>query len=179
MVVGGGPVAASKVAPLLRAGAHVRVVAPLLHDDIIEAHASGAHAGFELQSRAFEARDLADAWLVVSAAPPDVNREVVAVAEALRVFVVAVDDSAVATAYGAGLIERGGITLAISSGGAAPGLVHLARRALEAILPDDVERWTETARLSREEWKKSGVPMGARVPLLLAALNDLYAKEAS
>ena len=45
-----------------------------------------------LARRSFEAIDLADVWLVVAAAPPEVNRTVAAAAESQRLFVLAVDD---------------------------------------------------------------------------------------
>ena len=45
-----------------------------------------------LECRRFRPHDLEGAWLVVAAAPPEVDREVVAAAAARGVFVNAVDD---------------------------------------------------------------------------------------
>jgi siroheme synthase-like protein len=99
---------------------------------------------------------------------------VAAAAESLRLFVLAVDDTSAASAYGAGTLRRGGVTVAVSTDGRAPALAGLLREALEAVLPDDLEDWTATAERARAAWRASGVPMAERRPRLLEALNRLY-----
>ncbi len=168
VVVGGGPVAASKIASLLAAQAAVTVVAPDVVDEIVE-------SGVEIVGREFTASDLDAAWFVVAAAPPDVNREVAAAAEARRLFVNAVDDPAHASAYLGGVVRKHGVTLAISTDGRAPALAGLLREGLEATLPDDVGEWMAAADAARHEWRATGVPMASRRPRLLAAINALYA----
>src|SRR5690242_15910714 len=106
VLVGGGRVAASKLKQLLAVGALVRVVAPEISDEI---------ADVEIVRRPFAPADLDDAWLVVAAATPAVNREVAAAAEARRIFVNAVDDPANATAFLSGVVRRDGVTVAIST----------------------------------------------------------------
>jgi siroheme synthase-like protein len=142
-----------------------------VHDDIVR-------AGVRVAQRAFEPPDLEGVWFVVAAATPEVNRQVAEAAEARRVFVNAVDDPANATAYLSGIVERDGVTIAISTGGDAPGLTALLRQALDAVLPDDVGRWVAEARRRREAWKRDRVPMDERRPLLLQALNRLYERPA-
>jgi len=172
LLVGGGRVAEAKLRQLVAAGADVRVVAPAIGAPI-------RAAGVEIAEREFEEGDVDGAWLVVAAATPEVNRHVAAAAELRRVFVNAVDDPSNATAYLSGVLRRGGVTIAISTSGDAPGLTALLREALEAVLPVDLERWAAVARLRRRTWKRDGVPMESRKPLLLRALNDLYAKGSS
>ena len=118
--------------------------------------------------------DLDGAWLVVAAATPEVNRHVAEVAERLRLFVNAVDDPANATAFLSGVVRRDGVTLAISTSGAAPALTALLREGLEALLPRDLATWMWQARSARVAWRREGVPMDARKPRLLQALNELY-----
>ena len=77
---------------------------------------------------------------MVAAATPEVNRGVAAAAESQRLFVLAVDDPSAASAYGAGTLRRGGVTVAVSTDGRAPALAGLLREGLEAVLPDDLER---------------------------------------
>jgi len=48
------------------------------------------------------------------------------------------------------------------------------REALDAWLPGDLERWMTAADEARREWRRDGVPMEARRPLLLDTLNRLY-----
>src|SRR4029079_8931890 len=132
-------------------------------------------SGVDVIQKAFEPRDLDGAWFVVAAAPPAVNRAVAAEAERLRLFVNAVDDPANATVYLGGVVRRPGVTLAISTDGAAPALAGLLREAIDHMLPDDLtlSQWNARAREIRQSWRARGVPMDARRPELLEALNAL------
>ena len=171
VVVGGGPVAASKIDGLLAAGADVTVVAPDIRPEI-------ARPGITLIKRPFDSADLDGVWWVVAAAPPDVNRQVLLAAEPRRVFVNAVDDPPNATAYLGGVVRRSGVTIAISTDGRAPALSGLLREALDAWLPADMEEWMAVSDAARRAWRKEGVPMAQRRPQLLEALNRLYADKA-
>jgi uroporphyrin-III C-methyltransferase/precorrin-2 dehydrogenase/sirohydrochlorin ferrochelatase len=172
LLVGGGTVAASKLRMLLDARARVTVVAPDIRPDILAADVT-------LVRRPFKASDLDGHWLVVAAAPPDVNREVSAAAEARRIFVNAVDDPRNATAYLGGVLRRDGVTVAISTDGRAPALAGLLREALGEVLPEDLARWVTEADIQRRAWKADGTPMNERRPLLLDALNRLYARHSA
>jgi len=88
----------------------------------------------------------------------------------------AVDDPSNATAFLSGVVRRDGVTVAISTGGDAPGLTALVREALDAMLPRDLGEWMREARRQRAAWRRQRVPMAARRPLLLEALNRLYEK---
>lgn len=166
VIVGGGEVAAAKLDGLLAAGARVTVVAP--------------HVVPQIRSRAtvvqaeFAPAHLDGARWVIAAATPQVNREVAAAAAARGLFVNAVDDPGVATAYLGGVVRRGDIEIAISTRGIAPALAGLLREALDAILPEDVEKWIDVAAAARRDWKRAGVPMPERRPLLLRALERIY-----
>lgn len=167
LLVGAGPVAASKLGGLRAAGADVVVVAPDVRPEI-EA------AGFPVLKRAFEPADLDGAWLVVAAAPPEVNRAVAAAAGERRIFVNAADDVAHATAYLGGVLRRGRFTIALSTEGRAPALAGLVREGLEALLPDEIDSWVAEAARVRERQRAADVPFDRRRPQLLEALNGLY-----
>jgi uroporphyrin-III C-methyltransferase/precorrin-2 dehydrogenase/sirohydrochlorin ferrochelatase len=167
VVVGGGPVAASKLRGLVEAGARVTVIAPAIVDEI------RAQPVTILETE-FRPAHLAGAFWVVAAATPDVNRDVAAAAAVRGLFVNAVDDVVSATAYLGGVVRRGPVELAISTGGLAPALAGLLREALDAILPDDLETWITVAKDARRDWKRAGVPMEQRRPLLLRALERIY-----
>jgi uroporphyrin-III C-methyltransferase/precorrin-2 dehydrogenase/sirohydrochlorin ferrochelatase len=168
VVVGAGQVATAKLPALRAAGADLVVIAPQVSEAI-------ASSGVEVRRRPFAPSDLDEAWFVVAAAPPEVNRQVAAAAAERRIFVNAVDDPAHATAYLGGVVRRDGITLAISTDGAAPALAGLLREGLDSLLPRDLARWMAAARWQRAKWKRDGVPMEQRRPRLLEALNELYA----
>jgi siroheme synthase-like protein len=170
LLVGGGRVATSKLRGLLAAGARVRVVAPLVSPEI-------ERAGVEVLRRAFVPEDLDGAFFAVAAAPHEVNREVTAAADARGIFVNAVDDAQSASAFLGGIVRKGGVTVAVSTEGRAPALAGLLREALESMLPDDVSAWVETGEKVRAGWRANGIPMGARRPLLLRALLELYPEE--
>src|SRR5688572_26374287 len=74
MVVGGGPVAATKANALLQGGAHVRVIAPSLSDEM-----NGLAKQFALNTevREFANDDLDNVWLVIAATDsPEVHQQV-------------------------------------------------------------------------------------------------------
>ena len=167
LLVGGGKVAAGKLDGLLAAGAIVTVVAPEIREEL-------QRPGVALERRPFDPADLEGAWWVVAAAPPVVNRAVLEAAEARRVFVNAVDDPPNATAYAGGIVRRSGVTVAFSTGGRAPALAGLLREALDAWLPEDLDTWMQAADEARRQWRRDGVPMEQRRPLLLETLNRLY-----
>ncbi|HUJ63419.1 MAG TPA: bifunctional precorrin-2 dehydrogenase/sirohydrochlorin ferrochelatase [Kofleriaceae bacterium] len=187
VIVGGGTVAAQKLDGLLAAGAEVTVVAPRVLDAIrLRASASPGEAlerSGATRSRLtvieaeFRPAHLARARWVVAAATPAVNADVAAAAASRGLFVNAVDDVASATAYLGGVVRRGDVEVAISTGGRAPALAGLLREALDALLPDDLERWIEVASEARAEWKRGRVPIAERRPLLLRALDRLYRHE--
>jgi uroporphyrin-III C-methyltransferase/precorrin-2 dehydrogenase/sirohydrochlorin ferrochelatase len=188
VVVGGGTVAAGKLSLLIDAGAHITVVAPAISEAIRARAAalpvpSAEHApptaSLRLIERGFAPSDLDGARWVTAAATPEVNREVARAADARGLFVNAVDDVASASAYLGGVVRRGPVELAISTGGLAPALAGLLREALEAVLPEDLARWIDVAKAARADWKRAGVPMAERRPLLLRALDRVYNHQTS
>ena len=167
LVVGGGRVAAGKLRALLDAGACVTVVAPTVVGDI-------ASAPVRVIARPFEPTDLEGSCFVVAAAPPEVNAAVAREASTRGLFVNAVDDVEHASAYAGAVLRRDGVTVAISTDGAAPALAGLLREALDDVLPRDLEAWMTCARDERVRWLAANVPMESRRPLLLDALVRLY-----
>ena len=163
VIVGGGPVAASKLDGLLAAGARVTIVSPTLDRGCRRPDVTWV-------ARGFVDADLDDARFVIAAAPPAVNRAVAAAAAARNLFVNAVDDRASATAYLGGVVRRGDVTIAISTGGAAPALAGLLREAVAALLPDDLDAWLATAVALRAELRGTDVPLAERRDRLFAAL---------
>ena len=168
VVIGGGPVAASKLEALLNAGADITVVAPEIVSEI-------RNSSVTILERSFRLSDLDGAWLVVAAATPAVNRAVAQAAETRHIFVNAVDDPPNASIYLGGVVRRAGVTFAISTDGRAPALAGLFREALDSLLPTrDLEQWMAEAAQLRRHWQKNAVPMQNRRPELLESLIRLY-----
>jgi siroheme synthase-like protein len=173
LVVGAGAVAERKIADLLAAGACVRVVAPEATARVQELARAKRVAW---QARALRAADLDGAWLAIAAtSDPRAQRLARAAADRRRVFLVAVDDVANATAYAGSIVRRGGFTVAISSSGQTPALTRLFREVLEEALP--AEDWARAARAMRARWKRDGTPMADRFGELVRAFAARAAKQ--
>ncbi|MCC7043464.1 MAG: bifunctional precorrin-2 dehydrogenase/sirohydrochlorin ferrochelatase [Acidobacteria bacterium] len=168
LVVGGGPVATSKLEGLLAAGAEITVVAPDVTGTIRQ-------AGVRVLQRPFEESDLDGVWYVVAAATPEVNAAVAKAAGARQLFVNAVDDPPNATAYLGGVVRRGVAAIAISTGGRAPALAGLLRESIDALLPgdEDLEAWAREGDALKRQWRSTGVPMDAR----RAQMAEVIARE--
>ncbi|MFA6986227.1 MAG: siroheme synthase CysG [Arenimonas sp.] len=136
LVVGGGPVAARKVAALLDAGAQVRVGAPTLNMALAQLLEAGRiqHSVGE-----FQPDWLDGAWLGIAATDDaQVNRAVAAAGAARQIWVNAVDDARASSVHVPARIERGPLQLAISSGGGAPMLARHLRERLETELDESL-----------------------------------------
>jgi len=167
LVVGGGAVAAAKVKALAPTGARLTVIAPEIDPDIV---ASGAM----VRRRRVRDSDLREAWFVIAAASPRVNKRVARAARTRRVFVNAVDDPPNASAYLGGVLRRDGITVAISTSGRAPALAGLLRQAIDLLLPADLSTWLAESDRLRESWRRRRTSMPKRRPALARAILRLY-----
>jgi uroporphyrin-III C-methyltransferase/precorrin-2 dehydrogenase/sirohydrochlorin ferrochelatase len=133
LVVGGGQVAARKVAWFLKAGAQVTVVAPELHPELVALAERGALIHIAAQ---FGETHLGNAVAVVAATDDaDTNAGVSHAARARRIPVNVVDDPALSTFIFPAIIDRSPILVAVSSSGHAPVLARWVREQIEALLP--------------------------------------------
>ena len=131
-VIGGGEVAARKVATLLREGARVRVVSPELGGEM-RALVMSPH--LELVEREYREGDLADSTLAFAATDePSVNAAVYREAEANGVPVNVADDPAHCTFYMPATVYRDPIAIAISTEGASPALARHLREKIEEVI---------------------------------------------
>ena len=168
LVVGAGSVAERKIAALVDAGARVKVVAPEAVEPVRRLSDTKA---LEWHPRRFEDADLEGVWLVMAAtSDPEVQRLVGDGARARRVFCVAVDDPANATAYSGAVVRRPPFLIAISSSGATPALTRLVREIIEYVLPGD--EWVEHARQLKAKWLADGTPMADRFSQLVREWKD-------
>src|SRR5690606_9810199 len=95
VVVGGGPVAARRVAGLLDAGAAVTVVAPELCDEL-----AALLERIAWEARTYDEGDLAGAWVVQTATGDHATDALVAAhAEAERIWCVRADDAEHSSAW--------------------------------------------------------------------------------
>ncbi|SFR10191.1 precorrin-2 dehydrogenase/sirohydrochlorin ferrochelatase family protein [Desulfoscipio geothermicus] len=129
LVVGGGRVAERKVRALVRCGAHVYVVSPVLTAGLQEMLDHGQiiyRRGF------YQTADLDGVFLVISATDNEEVNNVVAVDCAGRnILVNVVDDPPRCNFFVPSVVHRGALQLAISTGGKSPHLAKTLRQSLE------------------------------------------------
>lgn len=141
LVVGGGPVAAGRIQQLVEVGARVTVVSPVVTSEIQLLADAGL---IVLLHRGYSRGDCAGARLVFTASNDKaVNAAVVAEARSLNVLANAADEPELCDFFMPSIGREGPITVAVSTGGAAPGLSrHLRQRIMSGVGP-------EYARLAR------------------------------
>lgn len=146
LVVGGGPVAARKVAGLLRAGAVVTVVAPDAVPEIAEDPDVRWHA------REYRRGEVASYRLaVVATDDPAVNTQVARDGEAANVFVNAADDPANCSFILPAVVRRGDLLLTVSTNGRSPAFARWSRRHLEDTFTVDHGRVVDVLSGIRDE----------------------------
>lgn len=128
VVVGGGAVAARKVAALLDSGARVRVISPVLHPHFVQFEQAIEHV-----ARAYAPGDLQDVALAIAATDRrEVNAQVADEARLHGILHNIADDPDKSSFHTLGAVWRGDVLLAASTGGDSPALAALMRRKLLA-----------------------------------------------
>ena len=129
LVVGGGAVAERKVRTLLQCDASVKVISPRL-TGALQKLVEGATIGY--LPRGYEAGDLKGAFLVIAASDdPEVNSKVWREASELGVLANVADKPEECNFILPSILRRGGLTLAVGTGGASPALARKLREDLE------------------------------------------------
>ena len=129
LVVGGGDVAARKVASLLECGASVRVVSPTLLPELETLAGEGQITALR---RPFTSADTTGASLVIAATnQPAVNRLVALDCRQKKIPVNVVDAPELCDFLVPATIRRGPLTIAVSTGGTLPAMARKIRRKLE------------------------------------------------
>jgi len=151
LVVGGGAVAARKVALIRRAGAQVTVVSPELCDELQELADSGA---VSYQARGFQAEDIDAPVLVIAATDqPDVNEQVAKLARARGIPFNMVDNPELGSFIMPSIVDRSPVQIAVSTGGASPVLARMIRTKLEGCIPASYGRLAALVDGFREKVK--------------------------
>ena len=126
VVVGGGRIAERKVLSLIKAGAEVTVVSPLLTGRLQKEKEAKRLRHI---SRTYRPGDLKDSFLVIAATDsPEVNRKVAGDAPAL---VNVVDVPCECNFIAPSVVKRGPLVLAISTSGTSPAFAKAIRKEIE------------------------------------------------
>jgi precorrin-2 dehydrogenase/sirohydrochlorin ferrochelatase len=126
LVVGGGNIAFRKVESLLASGASVKVVSPEIAAEIETLE------GIEIVRRKFRVDDLDGMFLVISATDNrEVNEQVATAARERAMLVNVVDVPDLCNFYVNAQVQRGDLSISVSTGGASPAMARRIREELE------------------------------------------------
>ena len=151
VVVGGGEVAARKVALLQRAGANVTVISPQLSESLQRRLAAGEIAH---KAKNFEPQDIEQCVLVVAATDDtEVNCKVSEIAQQKNLPVNVVDQPELCSFIVPSIIDRSPVQVAVSTGGASPVLARLLRARLETLIPTSYGRLASLMEEFRDKVK--------------------------
>jgi precorrin-2 dehydrogenase/sirohydrochlorin ferrochelatase len=151
LVVGGGHVAAQKVAGLLETGARVHVVATDVSDAV------RAIEGITWDERAFRPGDVAGYWLVMAATDdPATNRAVHEDGERHHVWVNSADDTENCSFLLPSRIRRGPLLVTFSTSGEAPSVARWLRRTYDEEFGDEHVAMIELVAAERRRIQAEG-----------------------
>ena len=161
VVIGGGAVAERKIEGLVAVGANVTVISPTITDrlrvllkqsvirHVAREYQTGDRAGYDL---IFVATDQSETNTVVS------NE-----ARSLRIWVNSADDPDHCDFILPALIQRGDLTVAVSTGGVSPAATRAIREELDEYFSADYARIVEIAGEVRRELRQKSVSPNAEV----------------
>ena len=162
LVVGGGRVAARKIASLAECGAAVTVVAPEVHEALALLTEWGVIAAIEgapldVQLRPYRAGEAAEYRLVVTATGnAEVDGAVYQDAEAAGVWINSADDPAHCTFVLPAVWRQGPVTVSVSTGGTSPALAGWLRGRVAQVLGTSVGRLAELVGDARRSVQAQG-----------------------
>jgi uroporphyrin-III C-methyltransferase/precorrin-2 dehydrogenase/sirohydrochlorin ferrochelatase len=153
LVVGGTTAAARKIELLLAAGAEVTVIAEAVGGEVAQLVADRR---VRWAGRHFSEADLAATSVVIVASNDEALQRAVSRAACARgVPVNVVDRPALSSFLMPAIVDRGPVTVAISTGGAAPALARKLRAEIERRLPAALGRVARFAAMFREQVRRT------------------------
>ena len=155
VIIGGGTVAEGKIARLLDSGAEIRVVSPDATRGIRQFVADGS---VQWEQRKYRDGDLEGAFIAIAATNVrEVNRRIFEEANERGVMLNAVDDPPNCSFIAPSIVQRGPVTLAISTGGVSPAL---ARKLRESLQSSDDLAWADLSgvmAVARSHLREAGL----------------------
>ncbi|WP_444909497.1 siroheme synthase CysG [Microbulbifer sp. TRSA005] len=153
LIVGGGSIATRKARLLQKAGARILVVSPditeELHRIVVDSDGEWHRVTYSV-----EHLDLAD-LVIAATSSSEVNGCVSRDAQRRRLPVNAVDAPELCTFTFPAIVERGDLSIGISSGGVAPALARRIRAQLEALLSPGLASLVDFASRMRSQVKQA------------------------
>ena len=159
VVIGGGAVAERRVEGLVAVGANVTVISPAITEGLRDLLTQGAirHVAREYQTGDRAGYDL----FFVATDNLEINAVVSSEARSLRVWVNSADDPDHCDFILPGVIRRGDLTVAVSTGGVSPAVTRAIREELDEYFTADYARFVQIAGEVRRELREKSFSPGA------------------
>jgi precorrin-2 dehydrogenase / sirohydrochlorin ferrochelatase len=167
VVVGGGKVAERKIRSLINTGAHITVISPDITKRIEKEKEKGRIRHI---SRQYRRGDLKDSFLVIAATDSRVVNEKVSQDSPCLVNVV--DTPELCNFIVPSVINRGPLTIAISTGGISPALSRSIRQELEKIYGHEISDYLKLLKKIRSEAIKNMKDQKKRGTFLKAVASE-------
>lgn len=169
VVIGGGRVAERKVRGLLGTGAQVVVISPKATGEIQTLFLDGK---IVWEKKFFSAEDLRGAALIFAATDDkDINQSVKSLAEEQQLVTVA-DDPDISDFHLPAHVQRGRLSIAVSTGGASPTLAKKLRAELEQLFDERYEEYLEFLFTARQWILKEVKDPALKRKLLTAMVSE-------
>jgi precorrin-2 dehydrogenase / sirohydrochlorin ferrochelatase len=170
LVVGGGAVGTRKVDTLLACGARVRVVSPAATDTLRGLAAQGK---ISLTLRDYASEDLADMFLVIGATDDAaLNRRISAEAERRRILCNIADRPELCTFILPSILQRGDLTITVSTAGKSPAFAKKLRRTLAAQYGEEYAAFLDLMGAIRQRLLAQAHAPEAHKPLFEALIDS-------
>lgn len=174
VVIGGGQVALRKVRTLLEHGANVEVISPELCSGLGQlADKDSIH----VLNRVYQEGDLTGAFITIAATDDSsVNQQVIGEARRKAVMINVVDDADNSDFIAPSYLQRGDITIAVSTAGRSPALARKIRTVLEKEFTDEYASLAQLVSEVRDQLKHQGIQVdgeGWQQALQLDSLIEL------
>lgn len=148
VVVGGGRVAERKISGLIATKANITVVAPKISMEIQQLVENGK---IDWLAKSFSFEDIEEAFMVFAATnEKDLNRKIKDAAEVCTLVTIA-DDPEGSDFHVPAKVQRGRLTLAVSTGGASPTLARKIRSQLEQEFDERYEDYLNFLFAARQQ----------------------------
>jgi precorrin-2 dehydrogenase/sirohydrochlorin ferrochelatase len=173
VVIGGGRVAERKVAGLLVTGSLITVISPQATDKLKGLAGSGL---IEWLERSFSKEDIEGAFLIFAATNDNVLNQSIKMAASEQQLVNIADDPEGSNFHVPSHIQRGRLSIAVSTGGASPTLARKIREQLEHQFDDQFEEYLEFLFSARQRILKEVKDPSRKGKILTAIVSEEFMK---
>src|SRR5712691_5340412 len=152
VIIGGGNVCARKAETMMNYGARVTVVSPELTEEIETWAREGR---LETRRKKYDERDLDDANIVIASTDDEaVNTQIAADCRRRRIPVNVVDVTPLCEFIVPAIVDKGSVTIAISTGGKSPALARTLKEDLQRLVGPEYDEVNQILGTLREGAKK-------------------------